>query len=62
MSSDSEKIFRLMRYSNTIEYENKTLLPPPLNFFEFIIRLIISIIQLIKKLLDKDHDENTNFG
>jgi hypothetical protein len=55
-----------MRYSNIIEFEHKTVVPPPFNLIEFIVRIgLIIYIKIYIKLLKKDTllviTENTNF-
>jgi hypothetical protein len=62
-SADAEKIFRLMRYSNTIEFEHKTVLPPPFNLIEYLIRFVLTVLTLFQKLANSEkYEENTNFA
>jgi hypothetical protein len=60
--SESEKVFRLMRYSNIVEFDHKTVVPPPFNLIEFIVRIGFNIYNLALKILKRGFDENTNFG
>ncbi len=46
--SESEKVFRLMRYSNIVEFDHKTVVPPPFNLIEFIVRIGFNIYHEIK--------------
>jgi hypothetical protein len=55
-----------MRYSNIVEFEHKTVVPPPFNLIEFIVRIgLIIYIKIYIQLLKKDTllviTENTNF-
>jgi len=62
-SADAEKIFRLMRYSNTIEFEHKTVLPPPFNLIEYLIRFVLTVLTLFQQLANSEkYEENTNFA
>lgn len=62
-STDAEKIFRLMRYSNTIDFEHKTVLPPPFNLIEYLIRFVLTVLSLFHKLANNEkYEENTNFA
>jgi len=59
-SADAEKIFRLMRYSNTIEFEHKTVLPPPFNLIEYLIRFVLTVLTLFQQLANSEkYEENT---
>jgi hypothetical protein len=51
-----------MRYSNTNEFEHKTILPPPFNIFEYMIRSILGIYKFILFIKKKKVVRNTNFG
>ena len=51
-----------MRYSNIVEFDHKTVVPPPFNLIEFIIRIGFNIYNLALKILKRGFDENTNFG
>ncbi len=62
MSKEAEKTFRLMRYSNIVEFEHKTILPPPFNLFEFFIRFLSATYRLILVLTKRSFDKNTNFA
>jgi len=59
--AESEKVFRLMRYSNIVEFEHKTIVPPPFSLIEFLVRIGLVVYRFALKILHKDYDENTNF-
>ena len=62
MTKKATNSFYVMRYANISDWTDKTIIPPPFNIIEFVIRFIMAIIKLFIRLIGQSSVDNSDFG